>query len=108
MISASETKDGGYIVGGCFGGRSITIGEYTLSYHDENYDDNTYAPDGIIIKFKEKQVPEILVKKAESIGGTSSEYIMSVSETTDGGYVVGGYFKSDSITVGDTTLTNHV
>ena len=46
------------------------------------------------------------VEWASSIGGSRSEYIESVAETSDGGYIVGGYFVSSSIKVGDYTLTN--
>ena len=44
--------------------------------------------------------------QATSIGGSSSDQITSVAATSDGGYIAGGYFERDSITVGDYTLTN--
>ena len=39
------------------------------------------------------------VKWLTSIGGDSLDYFSEVSNTNDGGYVVGGYFTSDSIEV---------
>ena len=44
--------------------------------------------DGMIIKYNATGE----VEWAEGIGGTSSEEIESVAETSDGGYIVGGYF----------------
>ena len=46
------------------------------------------------------------VEWATSIGGDDREEITSVSEMKDGGYVVGGSFGSESIKIGDYTLTN--
>ena len=47
------------------------------------------------------------VEWARSTGGSSSDQIQSVAETSDGGYIAGGYFGSSSIKVGDYTLTNN-
>ena len=44
---------------------------------------------------------------AKSFGGNISEEIQSVASTSDGGYIVGGYFSSSSIQVGEETLTNN-
>ena len=41
------------------------------------------------------------VEWAKAIGGTSSDYINSVAECNDGGYIVGGYFNSSSIDLGN-------
>ena len=54
----------------------------------------------MVIKYSE----EGKIKWAEGIGGT---YIKSVTETADGGYIVGGYFNSSSIDLGNgISLTN--
>ena len=59
--------------------------------------------DGMIIKYNATGE----VEWAEGIGGTSSEQIESVAETSDGGYIVGGYFYSSSIDLGNgISLTN--
>ena len=94
IASVAATKDGGYIVGGYFSDSKITVGDYTLT--------NGGYSDGMIIKYN----GEDKVEWARSIGGSSSEEINSVAETSDGGYIVGGHFYSDSITIGDYTLTN--
>ena len=46
------------------------------------------------------------VEWARREGGSYSDSINSVAETSDGGYIVGGYFNSNEIQVGDYTLTN--
>ena len=93
--SVTETSDGGIIVGGYFESRSITVGDYTLT--------NAGGSDGMVIKYSS----EGEVEWARSIGGEKDESIESVSETSDGGIIVGGYFYGSSITVGEYTLTNN-
>ncbi len=100
--SIAETSDGGYVVGGQFASRSIILdsekkvkltnkGEYF--YHD-----------GMIIKYDLNGKAEW----AKEIGGSSSDFINSVVETSDGGYIGVGYFISDSIELGNgLNLTNN-
>ena len=102
LYSLAETSDGGYVVGGYFDIGSITIGEYTLTNDSPNV--NYYmCPDGFMVKYS--QTGEI--ESVNSFGGDEVEYINSVSATKDGGYVLGGYFSSNSIQVGDYTLTSN-
>ena len=94
--SVSETKDGGYIVGGYFYSSSIDLGnEISLA----NANSGSY--DGMVIKFDKVEIPNPTVVEAKRIGGTSSDQINSVVETSDGGYIVGGYFQSESIDLGN-------
>ena len=45
---------------------------------------------------------------AKVIGGDGRDYINSVAETSDGGIIAGGYFRSESIDLGNgVTLTNN-
>ena len=45
---------------------------------------------------------------AKNIGGNANEYIKSVQQTNDGGYIVGGYYNSESIDLGnEVLLTNN-
>ena len=46
------------------------------------------------------------VEWAKSVGGGLSDEIRSVAQTSDGEVIVGGYFTSSSIQVGDYILTN--
>ena len=94
IYSVSETTDGGYIVGGYFDSDEIQVGDYTL-------ENNTWD-DGMVIKYDKNRE----VEWAKSIGGTTSDYIYSVAETTDGCYIVGGSFSSDEIQVGNYILRN--
>ena len=90
--SVAETSDGGVIVGGYFYSDEIQVGEYTLNGSN----------DGMIIKYS----GEGAVEWARSVGENDEEYITSVAVTNDGGVIVGGYFYSDEIQVGEYTLTN--
>ena len=95
ITSVVETNDGGYIAGGAFKSDEIKVGNYILT-------NSSYSYDGVIIKYG----AEGEVKWASSIGGSDAEEISSVAETSDGGIIAGGTFKSDKIQVGDYTLTN--
>ena len=90
ITSVSETKDGGYIVGGSFYSSSINLGNGISLTNNGN-------GDGMVIKYSGSGE----VEWAKGIGGTSDDRINSVSETKDGGYIVGGYFKSNSIDLGN-------
>ena len=92
--SVASTSDGGYIAGGYFQSRSIQVGDYTLTNNGEN--------DGMIIKYD----GEGEVEWAKSVGGNLDDRIESVTATSDGGYIAGGYFESSSIQVGEYILTN--
>ena len=94
IYSVEETSDGGIIAGGHFGSINIQIGvDYTLS--------RINLIDGMIIKFNS----EGKVEWAKAIGGSGNEYITSVAETSDGGFVVGGYFQGAQIQLGNDILT---
>ena len=88
--SVTETSDGGYIVGGYFKSSSIDLGNgVSLT--------NKGSLDAMIIKYSANGDTEYV----QSIGGSANEEIESVTETSDGGYIVGGYFKSNSIDLGN-------
>ncbi len=93
--TVAKTSDGGFVVVGYFSGESIQVGTYTL--------EKKGASDGMIIKYNS----EFEVEWATSVGGIDDEEINSIVETSDGGFVVGGYFKSNSIQVGEDILKNN-
>ena len=93
ITSVSETSDSSYIVGGYFLSNSIDLGNGKVL-------DNNGGYDGMVIKFEKIELPNPTVIQAQGIGGTSSDYIDSVAETSDGGYIVGGTFNSESIDLG--------
>ena len=94
VSSVAGTSDGGCIVGGYFSSSSsIKVGGYTLINNGEY--------DGFLIKYSKNRE----VEWATNIGGERDERVTSVAQTSDGGYIIGGYFRSDSITIGDYELT---
>ncbi len=96
ITSVIETTDGGYIAGGYFNG-TIDLGNGVVLNH------NRYS-DGMIIKYS----AEGEVKWAKGIGGSYDDEITSVIETTDGGYIAGGYFDSNSIDLGNGVILKHI
>ena len=94
IYSIAGTSDGGCIVGGDFNSRSIDLGNgISLT----NKSKSTPYSDGMIIKYN--SIGKI--EWAQGIGGEEYDCIYSVAETSDGGYIVGGYFDSSRIDLGD-------
>ena len=93
--SVASTSDGGFVIGGSFSSDSVTIGNTSISATKGTYD-------GMTIKYDSNYN----VEWAQTIGGTEREEISTITETTDGGIVVGGRFQSSNITVGNYTLKN--
>ena len=91
--SVVATSDGGYIAGGYFKSSTIQVGSYTLT----NNSSSTSYSDGMVIKYDESGK----VEWARSIGENGDEQIKSIIETSDGGYIAGGYFDSSSIQIGE-------
>lgn len=97
IYSVAQTKDGGYIVGGKFQAESINL-ESKITLTNKGYSD------GMIIKYSSTGT----LQWAKNIGGNANEYIKSVQQTNDGGYIVGGYYNSESIDLGnEVLLTNN-
>ena len=91
VTSFETTTDNGYIVGGSFS-NNITLGEYELNSRG--------GSDGVIIKYSRNGE----IEWAKSVGGNENESISVVKESLDGGYIVGGYFKSNRASIDDYTL----
>ncbi|MCI9448556.1 MAG: hypothetical protein HFH36_14575, partial [Lachnospiraceae bacterium] len=92
----TETRDGGYVVGGYFKSSSIDLGNEEVLNNSGNYD-------GIIIKYDESGN----VEWGKTVGGSNSDCINCIIETIDGGYIIGGYFKSNSIDLGNGVVLNN-
>ena len=58
----------------------MQIGDYTLT--------NKGVTDAYLVKYDRNNE----VEWASSFGGDSNDYLTSIEETEDGGYIVGGYF----------------
>ena len=98
ITSVAETTDGVIVVGGYFQSSSIQLGDCTLT--------NNGSEDGMIIKLEKKELNNPITLQAQAIGGSSTDKITSVASTSDGGYVVGGYFSSSEIKIGENVLEN--
>ncbi len=80
LISIQQTADGGYILGG-------------YSYSDISGDKNEASlgfADYWVIKLNSTGT----VEWQNTIGGGSDDYLISIQQTTDGGYILGGYSYS--------------
>ena len=100
IFSVIETADGDYMIGGYFYSDSIDLGN-GIRLKNTN---NGASRDGMIVKYSSTGE----VKWGKAIGGTGDDYIKSIAETSDRGYIVGGYFYSNSIDLGNgLSLTNN-
>jgi hypothetical protein len=82
LTSLQQTNDGGYIVGGS--SNSDSSGDISQSSKGQ-YDYWIIKADGYGNKQWDKRY-----------GGTGKDYLYSLDQTTDGGYILGGYSYSDS------------
>lgn len=84
LISMEQTTDGGYILGG-YSGSNIS-GDKS----ENSVNLNTYY-DYWIVKIDDLGI----VQWQNTIGGSAFEFLTSIQQTTDGGYIVGGYSGSN-------------
>ena len=99
LYGVTATSDGNYVAVGDFRSPSISDGAITLTNTNMAY------IEGMIIKYKTKEIPTLYTNTAQSVGGTNNDVFTGVTATSDGGYVAVGYFNSSTITVGNYTLT---
>jgi hypothetical protein len=88
LTSLQQTSDGGYILGGY--SNSEKGYEKSVSAHSPYYDE--FYSDYWIVKLDRKG--KHLWDK--TIGGLWRDYLMCLQQTTDEGYILGGYSQSDS------------
>ncbi len=101
-----ECNDGGYIAVGIFFSSEIELenGEKLNNVKAYGSNSSDHLCDAMIIKY----TSEGQMEWASSIGGKDSDYINSIKACSDGGYIIGGYFKSNSIDLGNgVTLTSN-
>ncbi len=98
IVSMVETSDGGYIVGGYYESDSINLGE-DIDGNEViiNKESGYYDEDGLIIKYNIKGQ----IEWVKTIEGEEADFITSVSETRDGGYIISGYSYTDNINLGE-------
>lgn len=81
LRSIQQTTDGGYIVGG--------YSESGLS------GDKTEASNGLNDYWVIKLDSVGIIEWQNTIGGSNQDYLYSIRQTTDGGYILGGYSYSE-------------
>ena len=99
LNSIIKTDNGEFIIGGQFESNEIDLGNDIVI-------NNQGSSDGMIIKLKEVDVPEPIVRMAKGIGGSNNERINTVIETSDGGYLVGGSIESNNVDIGNGVTIN--
>ncbi|MFT6685239.1 MAG: hypothetical protein ACJAVH_000494, partial [Bacteroidia bacterium] len=89
LFSINQTSDGGYILGGhSLSGISGDVTEASMPLTTESY---------WVVKLNSLGV----IEWQNAIGGSNLDYLRSINQTGDGGYILGGYSKSGII--GDKT-----
>ncbi len=83
LQSIKQTTDGGYILGGS--SNSGISGDKT----EANQGSSSYY-DYWVVKLSTTGA----IEWQNTIGGSSSDYLQSIQQTTDGGYILGGYSAS--------------
>ena len=87
LYSITECADGGYLIVGSF--ESFLYLENNINLNSSEYSD------GLILKCSQGGN----VEWAQSIGGDFYDILNSVIETADGGYLVGGSYRSSKISL---------
>ena len=96
LSSVVEINDGVIVVAGYFHSPKIDLGNgEELTNKGEN--------DGIITRIEKAELSNPVTIQKTHIGGNLNEKVNSVANTSDGGYVVGGYFESENMDLGDET-----
>ena len=80
LYSVHQTVDGGYILGGT--SKSIISGDKTEGHQAQDY---------WVVKLNSSG----LIEWQNTIGGSSDDYLECVQQTSDGGYILGGYSNSN-------------
>ena len=101
ILTVVETSNGNYIVGGDFDSETLELENGTILTNKREAGISNYAPGGMIIEFENTELPNPRVQDVKQIGGTQEEKIQAITKTSDGGYIVGGFYRSNSIDLGD-------
>ena len=106
VLSFKEMSNGNLLLGGSFSSPFIELDNSNElnNYSIDNANSSSY--DGMIMELRYDTNSKAMVNYKQSIGGNYSDYIESIAETSDGGYIVTGEFSSYNIKVGDKTLYN--
>lgn len=90
LLSITQTKDGGYILGGTSSSNRTTINEKQAVDLNQKTEDNKGNLDYWVVKLKSSGD----VEWQKTIGGVYVDELKSIHQTSDGGYILGGYSNS--------------
>ena len=93
MKAVDKTSDGGYVVAGYY--------EQTMTFEGRQFSSKG-STDGIIIKYSKDNI----IDWVDSFGSTNEDQALSVKQTSDGGFVVVGYF-SGTLYAGSKTIASN-
>ncbi|SHI64835.1 Por secretion system C-terminal sorting domain-containing protein [Flavobacterium terrae] len=99
LQSIACTKDGGYIIGGSSSSDKVENDKEEINLHEKT-EKNRGNLDYWVVKLSVNGTPEW----QKTIGGKYFDELKSIEQTTDGGYILGGY--SNSPVSGDKTSDN--
>jgi len=88
LTSVQQTSDGGYILGGY--SRSGISGDKSEANKGEKNEEGFYFPDYWIVKLKADGSKEW----DKTFGGSDVDWLTSLQQTSDGGYILGGTSSS--------------
>lgn len=90
LLSITQTKDGGYILGGTSSSNRTTINEKQAVDLNQKTEDSKGNLDYWVVKLKSSGD----VEWQKTIGGIYVDELKSIHQTSDGGYILGGYSNS--------------
>ncbi|MFD2245425.1 T9SS type A sorting domain-containing protein [Pontibacter ruber] len=91
LRSVQQTKDGGYILGGLsYSNRSVDKSEDNKTVCDSDDPDECFSDYWVV-----KTDATGNKQWEQTIGGNKDDQLMSVQQTQDGGYILGGFSDSD-------------
>ena len=90
LLSITQTKDGGYILGGTSSSNRTTINEKQAVDLNQKTEDGKGNLDYWVVKLKSSGD----VEWQKTIGGIYVDELKSIHQTSDGGYILGGYSNS--------------
>ena len=101
IIKVFEIRDGSFMTLGSFTGDYIILDNYVIESGAPFYEKR------VLVKYSPKEMPSTYFKNTKNITENCKAKLEEATATSDGGYIAGGYFEGNSITVGDYTFTRN-
>ena len=98
VYSVIERENGAYIIGGhC--GSTMEFCEHTIAL---DFSQSV----ALTLEIKEQESIETNINRISRLSEENNNYIKTICDTKDGGYIVGGSFAREDIVIGDSIFTN--